>query len=196
MADFKQAFDLTMVHEGGYSNDLTDYGGETYRGISRIYNPLWDGWKILDKLKDNYLRNSKAASLALNESVQKLYKDKYWDKFQGDLITSQKIANQLFNAGININPRKIRKFLQKALNCLNRNEKLFPNLEIDGVIGQKTIFALNNGVLEKDWPYVLQIIKTLQANHYITRVLERPKQKRFTRGWLNRLKPVQENKHE
>lgn len=187
MADFKQAFDLAMVHEGYYSNDLLDYGGETYRGISRIYNPLWDGWTMLDQIREDY-RNSTATCYALDTLVQKLYKTKYWDKFQGDAITSQKITNRLFNAGININPRKVRKFLQKALNCLNRNEELFPNLEIDGVVGSKTIFALNTGLLEQDWTYVLQIIKILQANHYVTRVLERPKQKRFTRGWLNRLK--------
>ena len=39
MADFNDAFDETMGHEGGYVNDSNDAGGETYRGISRRFNP-------------------------------------------------------------------------------------------------------------------------------------------------------------
>ena len=44
MANFTQAYNLTSAHEGGYVNDALDRGGETYRGISRVYHSSWNGW--------------------------------------------------------------------------------------------------------------------------------------------------------
>ena len=41
MADFNIAFEITMGHEGGYSFDKDDAGGETYRGISRRYKRVY-----------------------------------------------------------------------------------------------------------------------------------------------------------
>lgn len=39
MADFQESFRIAMGHEGGYSKDPDDAGGETYKGISRKFNP-------------------------------------------------------------------------------------------------------------------------------------------------------------
>ena len=50
MADFNQAFDITMGHEGGYANNKLDTGGETYRGVSRNNWPDWEGWRLIDRL--------------------------------------------------------------------------------------------------------------------------------------------------
>ena len=44
MAYFGDAFKKLSIKEGGYVNDKDDAGGETYRGISRKYNPTWQGW--------------------------------------------------------------------------------------------------------------------------------------------------------
>ncbi|HJW81700.1 MAG TPA: glycosyl hydrolase 108 family protein [Acidiferrobacterales bacterium] len=51
MADFKEAFELTLAHEGGYVKDPDDRGGETYKGIARRYNPGWPGWARINKAK-------------------------------------------------------------------------------------------------------------------------------------------------
>ncbi len=48
MANFTQAYNLTSAHEGGYVNDAIDRGGETYRGISRVYHSSWKGWSNID----------------------------------------------------------------------------------------------------------------------------------------------------
>ena len=47
---------MVLTHEGGYSSGNEkqtkgDKGKETYCGISRVYNPNWDGWKIIDRHK-------------------------------------------------------------------------------------------------------------------------------------------------
>ena len=56
MADFKEAFELTLAHEGGYVKDPDDRGGETYKGIARRYNPGWSGWARIDKAKKQALK--------------------------------------------------------------------------------------------------------------------------------------------
>jgi lysozyme family protein len=52
MAHFKTAYALTMGHEGIYSNNPKDRGGETYKGIARKFHPSWEGWKAIDRMKN------------------------------------------------------------------------------------------------------------------------------------------------
>ena len=47
MAQFKIAFQKTLLHEGNYSNDPSDLGGETYKGIARNIHSSWSGWRII-----------------------------------------------------------------------------------------------------------------------------------------------------
>jgi lysozyme family protein len=62
MADFKQAHSIVMNNEGGYANDPSDRGGETYKGISRNNFPNWKGWKLIDlhKLHVGFPQNLEA----------------------------------------------------------------------------------------------------------------------------------------
>ena len=54
MADFNLSIPKILKHEGGYVDNPNDIGKETYGGISRKYNPNWEGWKFIDDWK---LRN-------------------------------------------------------------------------------------------------------------------------------------------
>lgn len=102
MADFKTAFQRTSAFEGGYVNDSNDNGGETYRGISRKFNPNWKGWKIVDSLKK---KTNFPKSLDSNNELQNLvldcYKTNYWDKVWGDKINHQKVANDMYDVAVN-----------------------------------------------------------------------------------------------
>jgi len=51
MAIFDEAFEKTAAIEGGYVLDPDDAGGETYKGISRRFNPSWGGWDKIDEMK-------------------------------------------------------------------------------------------------------------------------------------------------
>lgn len=70
MITFQQALDQLLKSEGGYVNDPNDPGGETNLGISKRAYPDLD-----------------IASLT-PESVAPIYKRDYWDKIDGDLLTS------------------------------------------------------------------------------------------------------------
>lgn len=119
MATFNDAYKLVVKHEGSYVCDSDDSGGETYKGISRRYNPDWKGWDIVDKYKRNY--RGKPLSKVLDSDnelelmVRNLYKDKYWDIFELDNIPSQTIAYQMFDTCVNCGSAAAIRFAQASL---------------------------------------------------------------------------------
>lgn len=189
MADFIQAFSLTSGHEGGYVNDPEDAGGETYRGVSRRYHRSWAGWKTVDEIKNQNPANLDKAleqNKAIQEAVADFYKQFYWDRFWGDEIPLQDIANELFDTSVNLGVHRAVKFLQEGLNLLNRNQTNYADISEDGIFGRGTLRALN-AFLEKDKATVLlKIMNTLQGMHYIEYMRKNPAQEKYARGWLNR----------
>ena len=128
MSYFDEAYEKTMEHEGYYSNDPDDPGGETYKGISRIFNPSWDGWKLIDLYKtiDGFPSNLKFMD-NLQKTVKIFYKLKYFDVFCGDEL-DKNLAMKMFDCAVNLGTYRAILFLQKSLNVLNRNEKLYKDL--------------------------------------------------------------------
>mgnify|MGYP006282267077 CR=1 FL=1 len=188
MANFRSAYETIMTHEGGYSNDPVDAGGETYKGISRRYHPDWAGWSIIDQLKDSSnFPDNLSHSPQLQEMVVQFYKNEYWDIFWGDQIPVQSLATDLFDIAVNLGRKRAVRFLQKALNLLNRNQQNYPDITEDGVFGTNTMNTLNQYLSMDDVNYLLIILNVLQGNQYIEYMEGNPEQERFARGWLKRV---------
>lgn len=102
MADFLIAFNRTEKNEGKdiWTKVDGDSGGETWSGISRKANPSWSGWKILDQIK-NKKNGQKFSTPELEERKQSLYRTNYWNPIWGDEIKNQKVANDLYDTGVN-----------------------------------------------------------------------------------------------
>ena len=116
MSYFLDAYAVTLHHEGGYVNDPDDRGGETYKGISRVYNPSWDGWLSIDLEKNEHdFPKSLENNNALQNSVKKFYKLKYFDPYRGDDMP-QGLAMEMFDTSVNMGVGRAVKFLQIALN--------------------------------------------------------------------------------
>jgi len=186
MANFYEAFKITMKYEGGYANDPDDIGGETYKGIARKYNPNWKGWSIIDSYKD-FTNFPKCLNedIKLQDLVISLYKQKYWDPYLGDVL-DQIIANEMFDTAVNIGVYRAIKFLQKGLNLLNRNGKLYSDIIEDGDFGPKTLNAYNN-LPKPDLNILYNIMNILQGMHYIEYMTKSPIQEKFARGWFKRI---------
>jgi len=180
MANFDISFEKTMEFEGKYSNDPADVGGETYCGISRVFHPDWPGWLIVDATKPNVdYRQVKTL-------VKSHYKTFYWNPNRLSDFP-QDVADKLFDIGVNLGTRRAAKFLQRALNYLNKNGELFPDLVDDGVIGPKTMSAFRIIEERGDIPYLLIILSVLQGQHYLNYMKKSPLQEKFARGWLKRV---------
>lgn len=189
MANFKDAFYKTMGHEGHYSNDRFDAGGETYRGIARKYHPTWAGWKVVDQYKS---RNGFPGNLKVAEElvslVENFYKTNFWNSFSGDQISSQAVAEELFDTGVNMGTPRAVKFFQRSLNALNRNGTIFSDLSEDGKVGRRTINAFNKiAENSNDIDVLLKMMNVLQGMHYMDYMRRSSKQERFARGWFSRV---------
>jgi len=98
MASFEQVIPIILAREGGYANVASDKGGETYRGLSRKYNPSWSGWAIIDKTPHPIARNTIFPEL--EQKVKDQYKSAYWNSYFNN-IQSLDVAKAMFDSRIN-----------------------------------------------------------------------------------------------
>ena len=110
--NFDKAFETLLGHEGKYSNDSRDPGGETHWGISKRSYPGLD-------IKNLTQADAKA-----------IYKQDYWDKGQCDRLPSG-LAFDFFDAAVNSGIGQASRFLQRAVGLVD-----------DGYIGPLTIAAI------------------------------------------------------
>jgi len=164
MANFIEAYNKTAINEGGYNNAAWDPGGETYAGISRVYNPQWAGWTTIDQLKNNYQNgkipyNTKFSSL--NQSVQSFYRANYWNKIMGDQLKNQALANLMYDFAVQSGVDEIDE-LQKSINQVAGKKVV----EVDGDMGPMTLAAANaadqvklhNALLDRRTKYYQQLL--------------------------------------
>lgn len=139
---FKEAFSRTMEHEGEYDFDGLDKGGETFMGISRVYWPSWPGWQLVDKDWENTL--SLIDRSALLDLVESFYKTNFCLRIQGDRVAavSPEVACELFDTAVNLDVPDAVRFLQTALNMQRIATRAFPELTVDGLLGPKTLMAI------------------------------------------------------
>lgn len=188
MANFTEAYRLTSAHEGGYVNDRVVRGGETYRGISRIHHPNWQGWRVIDAAKSEAnFPGSLKSDRSLQTSVKKFYRQRYWDPFRGDDIPDQEVANELYDTGVNMGLRRAVRFLQHGLNLLNRDEKDYRDLVVDGWFGERTLATLLTHLeQEENADPLLKLLNIQQGARYAAIMEADSSQERFARGWLKR----------
>lgn len=161
MAQFEPAFEAMIRNEGGYvlHNVEGDRGGMTYAGIARNMNPQWPGWALID------IKEPVPAQM-----VREFYKAGYWTPIKGDQLTSQVIAQSIFDFHVNAGA-VARKLAQ-----------LVTGATPDGVIGDKTVAALN-AYQEDKFVMAYALAKIARYRD----IVQRDKtQAKFLMGWLNR----------
>jgi len=161
MADFNKAFPRLIDIEGKLSNDSNDYGGLTKYGIAKRFYPELD-----------------IANLTL-EDAKAIYKRDFWDKMRLDEIDDQRIAFEMFEISVNMHWSRALKFAQEACNLLDR--KVVDQLVVDGLIGPKTLSAINTATYPQA---VVIFLNGCQFMHYRQRAIEDKSQENFLNGWL------------
>ncbi len=177
MANFNTAYNLTMAAEGGYVNDPSDSGGETFKGVSRNNNPNWSGWAIIDSIKATNPANLNAAlnqNTALLANIMGFYELNYWNVNQTGSINNQQIANQVFDTAVNCGAGTAARFLQQAA-----------AVNADGIIGPLTLAAVNNADPETLYNQFIG----LRKQYYVNIINRNPSQAKFQRSWFSRLWP-------
>lgn len=185
MADFDKAFALTLEHEGGYVDDPDDTGGETFKGVARNKWPDWKGWEVIDNLKDdtNFPKNLDDDS-TVQSLIKSFYKKNFWDKARLDEFDNQDIANEIFDTGVNQGMGTAIKYLQESLNLLNRNQKDYPDIAVDGGCGPVTVHTVNSNKRQHN---VLKCLNGLQFMKYYTLAKKHTVYEKYFNGWLARI---------
>lgn len=184
---FINAYNETMENEGGYSCDPNDRGGETYKGITRKNFPGWPGWPIVDKHKP--LKNGEIIhSPELDTLVQSFYKEKFWDVNNLDIIdmTIPDLAEKMFDAGVNVGAGKAAKWFQSSLNLLNRNQKSYPDIKVDGGIGSGSIKAMQSCLKTNPPKRLITVFAIYQGEFYKDIMEKDPTQEQYV-GWFDRV---------
>lgn len=182
---FLAALAATLNHEGGYSADKLDPGGQTFMGISRVYWPHWPGWIKIDEwlLADR-------PEMDLTTDVEQFYYNNFWSRFQGDVIAelSPAVASELFDTSVNLGVADAVRFFQTALNMQNRNEAIYPDLQTDGKLGPKTIKTLKKNLSIQPGNRALNetiLLNCMNGEQYIC-YKSNPRHEYF-RGWFGRI---------
>ena len=188
MAEFNDAYTITSAHEGGYVNDPIDRGGETYRGIARVHHPEWSGWKRIDAQRGKAgFPNSLDRDRALQNNVKSFYKKAYWDRFNGDQLPDQLLANEMYDTAVNMGVRRAVRFLQSSLNLLNRDQRDYQDLIVDGWFGGKTLAALHTLLnMDRGSDALVKMMNIQQGARYVEIMAGDSSQERFARGWIKR----------
>lgn len=163
--------------EGGYVNDPSDSGGETNFGIT-----------VAVARANGY--NGRMDCMPRDVAFG-IYLAKYWDAVKGDDLAklSEHVAEEVVDTSVNMGPGRAGKFLQRALNALNNQAKLYLDLVVDGAIGPATVSALRGYLAERSEETLVKALNCLQGAYYITLAERREKDERFVYGWFkNRVK--------
>ena len=153
--NFEKALAQTLKNEGvvngktGYVNSKNDSGGETNYGITKA------------KAREcGY--NGKMCNLPY-ETAKQIYYNEFWKKTNAENMPNFNLAFFLFDFAVNSGVSNAAKKLQTAINKVSGS-----SLVIDGIIGQKTITAIEKytdnefyhfyvGKIEKG--YIAEILK-------------------------------------
>ena len=167
--DFERALAFVLGVEGGYTNDPSDHGGATNKGITQREYSEW--------LRVNHLPKRNVADI-LNADVREIYWSEYWLEGRCDRMPWP-LCLAHFDACVNVGVGQAAKFLQRAL-CVRD----------DGVIGPRTLEALK-GAIEKDPPCAVAERLVEQREPFYRRLAENEvSQQRFLEGWLNRVEKL------
>lgn len=173
--EFNRPDNVLHVNEG--ENGLTFYG------IYQSAHKTWGGWsRIMAHLKTHNFNIKRASIVASNDApliheVEAFYYLNYWTPLRLDEIKSQKIAEEMFFFYVHIgNRKKVVRYAQSIAGVV-----------VDGIIGKKTIKALNGldeAVFDKEYD-------RKEISHY--KRLARYNPRRFgifLKGFINRARII------
>ena len=162
MAEHTKLIPKVLKWEGGFTNNANDKGGATNSGVT------------LSTFRSVYGRNKTVKDLKKMtfEQWEYIFKTRYWDKWQGDSIESQAIADFVVDW-----------YWHSGIYGIKYPQQIL-GVEADGVVGKKTLNAINNH------PFPEELFKALwerRKQQFDNIVKKNPKQKVFYKGWINRI---------
>ena len=179
-ANFEKFFPHLIKVEGTFFT-VTQYdaGGATKFGVTYSVYKTWCNGRVVvvspcDKDGDGVI-STNDLRLSVFQDVKPIYQTQYWNVCHADLIENQAvvelIVDMVVHCGVGFDRCHI-KALQRIVGVV-----------ADGKIGAKTLLAVNRGHSKN----IYDLLSVYRIGFYKKLTLKNHTQKRFLRGWLNRL---------
>ena len=170
--DYKLFIPFILRWEGGEVNDPDDAGGHTNKGIT------WGTYKMLCERLLGYKPTKQTFKKMTKKDAAKFI-EFYWNKSTGNnSIQHQKIAEAMTSWYWGSGKWGLK--LWQAM----VNKDFSKQLVIDGLIGKNTVSVVNT--IDPDQLFAAAIKERAKTFRGIAK--RKPSQKKFLKGWLNRLK--------
>ena len=189
MAKVDVLLPFILKWEGGFVNDPADAGGATNKGVTLTT------WRNIgyDKDGDGDIDVQDLKLLSSADVRDRVLKPHYWDRWKADLIQSQKVANILVDWVWGSGKHGIV-IPQRLLGVAD-----------DGIVGDKTLSAVNFADPDQLFDAIFQArvdffneITEASIREYEKKIGRKAEEaelmkytnKRFLKGWLNRLDDI------
>lgn len=169
MADFKTAMTIVARWEGGYQAHKNDRGN--YNSKREL---VGTNWGVAAFVYEAWIKRPPSAEdmkKMPKEEAWTIFQTNFWDPMLGNAINDQNIANILFDGYVNHGRAGLR-IMQRVL-----------GLKVDGVVGEKTITAINAADAKK----LFNLYQSARVDFYKQIVKNKPSQQVFLEGWLRRI---------
>lgn len=180
-----------MSLKDDFLNRILEIEGEAFTN-----NPKDSGgpskWGITEAVARELGYTGRMEDLTRSEAFAMLER-RYWIPIQGDELVklAPSIALEVADSGVNCGVSRAVKWLQRALNALNKEHTLYPDVVVDGHLGNKTLEALRAYLNVREVVVLHRALNALQGEHYVTLSERREKDETFVYGWfMHRVVPM------
>lgn len=158
--------------EGGFVDHPDDRGGPT-------------NWGVTERVAREHGFTGHMRELP-REDAKRILETDYWHKpgFSQLAGVSMPIAVKLTDMGVNMGPAFGARTLQRWLNAFNRRQ---PELATDGIIGPRTLTALDTFIAARGMDgeeVLLKAINCTQGERYLAITESRRANESFIFGWM------------
>jgi len=166
LSRYEECLAFILKEEGGYANNKADRGGPTNRGITQR---KYDEWQERHGLPLQDIRR------ITHSEVEAIYRGAFWNQCDCPNLHIP-IDLVVFDSAVQHGPGRAAKWLQHVVGAA-----------VDGVIGFKTLYAVNDNVMRGRIKTIVSDYLDLRSAFYSGIIARDPTQKIFERGWRSRM---------
>lgn len=176
MSDMEALLAALLRREGGFVDHPADRGGPTNFGITEKVARA-AGWT--GRMRD-----------LPRETAIAIYRQRYWVQPRFDALAGivPLVAAEAFDTAVNMGVGTAVGFLQRSLNVLNRQQRDWPDVPVDGRIGGATLAAVTALINRRGAAgerLLCRALNVLQGARYIELAEAHADQEAFVFGWLS-----------
>ena len=150
----------------GFANDPLDNGGATMIGVTI------GTYRTYCRYKGKKLPSITDLKNITYKEWRDVVHSLFWSKWKADLIEDQNVANMIVDwvwaSGQGIGIKRVQKIL---------------GVTADGIVGPKTLAAVNSANADD----LFTKVYNARAAHFNSIVKNNPSQKKWLKGWMNRI---------